>query len=136
MPNAFVDSNILIYAAEETLPTPRKTTIAREVLQCEHLHLSVQVLNEFTANARKPNKLGLPKDRERGWIDSFLLFEVTAITASIYLSALEIHDRYGLSHWDALILAAAIESHCEVLYSENLQHGQIIEGVLVVNPFV
>jgi predicted nucleic acid-binding protein len=43
--------------------------------------------------------------------------------------------RFQLSHWDSLIIAAALEGHCEVLYSEDLQHGQIIEGLEIINPF-
>ena len=59
MPKAFVDSNVLVYAADEALPVPRKTRIARELLLQSGLHLSVQVLNEFTVNARNPAKLNL-----------------------------------------------------------------------------
>ena len=59
MKHAFVDTNILVYAADETKPISRKTRIARELLLRRGLHLSVQVLNEFTVNARNPEKLNL-----------------------------------------------------------------------------
>lgn len=136
MPNAFVDTNVLVYAAEEKTPTARKTTIARELLLLPDLHFSVQVLSEFVVSARRPTKLNLPRDREQRWLQGWLLRPVASITTGTFLRALAIHHRYQISHWDALILASARELDCAVVYSEDLSHGQDYDGVKVINPFL
>ena len=135
MKTAFVDTNILVYAADESAPISRKTRIARELLLQRGLHLSVQVLNEFTVNARHSKKLNLSAKEEFDWIERWLLFPIQAMTAESFLDARLFHERYQVSHWDGLILAAAKEAHCEILYSEDLQHGQSYDGITVVNPF-
>ncbi len=135
MPNAFVDTNILVYAADETTPISSKTQIAREVLLLPDLHYSIQVLNEFIAASRRPDKLNLSRERERRWLEGWLLRPVVSMTSRTFLSALALHQRYQVSHWDALILAAAKEANCETLYTEDLQNGQIYDGITAVNPF-
>jgi predicted nucleic acid-binding protein len=135
MPRAFVDTNILVYAADASSPTPRKTRIARELLLQRGLHLSVQVLNEFTVNARNPTKLNLSAQEEYDWIERWLLFPIETMTAESFLEARLFHERYQVSHWDGLILAAAKEAQCEVLFSEDLQSGQSYDGIEVINPF-
>jgi len=136
MTKAFVDTNILVYAADERLPSARKTVIARELLLRPDLHISVQVLNEFTANARHPAKLGFTPLQEHDWISRWLLFPVAPLTVDTFLAAHLLHARYRISHWDSLILASAKESGCVLVYSEDLGHGQDYGGVSVLNPFV
>ncbi|MCC5834621.1 MAG: PIN domain-containing protein [Opitutales bacterium] len=135
MPNAFVDTNILVYAAEESVPTCRKTGIARELLLQPNLHLSIQVLNEFTANARHPGKLNLSVEEEEDWLSQWLRLTILPLTIETYLNALRIHLNHGLSHWDSLIVASAMLAKCGVLYTEDLNPGQEIQGVRVINPF-
>ncbi len=135
MPLAFVDTNILVYAADESSPTSSKTRIARELLLQRGLHLSVQVLNEFTVNARNRKKLNLSAREEYDWIERWLLFPIHPMTAETFLEAHLFHERYQVSHLDGLILATAKEAHCEILYSEDLQSGQNYEGIEVINPF-
>ncbi|MBN2234432.1 MAG: PIN domain-containing protein [Opitutales bacterium] len=133
--NAFVDTNILVYAADKSSPIPRKTRIARELLLQADLHLSVQVLNEFTVNARNPNKLNLGFEEELRWIESLLHYPVHSLTVTIYLRARSFQQKYGLSHWDCLILASAENAACQRLYSEDLNRDQRYEGIEVINPF-
>lgn len=135
-PNAFVDTNVLVYAAAEETPIARKTVIARELLLRPRLHLSVQVLNEFVATARHPQKLAFSREQESEWLAEWLRRPVAHLTAETFLAALKIHARYQLSHWDSLILASAQETGCTLLYSEDLNHGQTYDGVEVVNPFL
>lgn len=135
MPNAFVDSNVLIYAADESQPVPRKTKIAREVLRQRGLWISVQVLNEFTVNARNLTKLNLTFEQEQEWLNRLLLFSISHLTTDTFVSALVIHVRYQLSHWDSLIIASAQETKCSIVYSEDMNHGQNYDGVQVINPF-
>jgi len=129
MPNAFVDTNVLVYAADESLPCGRKTRIARELLRQRDLYLSAQVLNEFTVTARSATKLNLGAQQEQEWLNHWLLFPVAPLTVETFLRALAIHHRYQISHWDALILASARELDCTVVYSEDLNHGQDYDGV-------
>jgi predicted nucleic acid-binding protein len=136
MPNAFVDTNILVYAADEKLPKNRKTVIARELLRQPGLHYSVQVLSEFIASARHPAKLNLSRERERRWLQAWLLRPVASLTTETFVQALAIHARYQISHWDSLILASAKESGCFIVYSEDLTHDQDFGGVKVINPFL
>jgi predicted nucleic acid-binding protein len=134
-PSAFVDTNILVYAAEERTPVARKTVIARELLLLPRLFLSVQVLNEFVVTARNPGKLGLSREKEDEWLNEWLHIPVTTLTKATFFSALEIHYRHGISHWDSLIVASALEAGCQTIYSEDLNHGQEYDGVKVINPF-
>jgi len=136
MPNAFVDTNILVYAADQSSPVRKQTAIAREVLRQRDLWISVQVISEFTVNARNPNKLNLSKNQQRDWLDRLLLFSISAITVDTYLQSLVVHERYQLSHWDSLIVASALETGCAVIYSEDLNHGRDYNGTKVVNPFL
>lgn len=136
MPNAFVDTNILVYAATETQPVDRKTRIARELLRQRNLHLSVQVLNEFTVNARHASKLNLSVPQEQDWSNRWLLFPVASLTVDTFLAAKLIHARFQVSHWDSLILASAREAACSVVYTEDLSHGQDYDGIQVINPFL
>lgn len=136
MPNAFVDTNVLIYAADESASNERKTRMARELLRQRGLQLSVQVLNEFTVNARNASKLNFTAQQENDWLTRWLLFPVASLTVDTFLTARLIHSRYQVSHWDSLILATARETNCAMLYSEDLGNGQEYDGVKVVNPFL
>jgi predicted nucleic acid-binding protein len=133
--NAFVDTNILVYAADETMQAERKRMIARELLRAPRLRISVQVLNEFVASARHPRKLALSQTAEQDWLAAWLRMTVTPLSLNLFVEALRIHLRYHFSHWDSLIVSAALASDSSILYSEDLQHGQVIEGMEIINPF-
>ena len=94
----------------------------------------MQVLNEFTLNARNPKKLNLSPREEFDWIERWLLFPVHTMTVENFLEARLLHERYQLSHWDSLILAAAKEALCPILYSEDMQDRAIYDDIEVVNP--
>ena len=125
---AFLDTNVLGYL----LDSGRKEKIARR-LASERPHISVQVLNEFVAVCKKCGK-----DRETAYqladaiANASTVHEITLSTCRL---AQAIATRYQLSHWDGLIVAAATLAQCETLYSKDMQHGQVIGTVKVVNPF-
>lgn len=124
----FIDTNILGYL----LDTGKKEKIARR-LAAEQPHISVQVLNEFVAVCKKCGK-----DRETAYQLADAIANASTvheITLSTYRLAQALATRYQLSHWDGLIVAAATLAQCETLYSEDMQHGQVIGTVKVVNPF-
>ncbi|WP_156860750.1 PIN domain-containing protein [Casimicrobium huifangae] len=124
----FLDTNILGYL----LDSGKKEKIARRLASAQS-HVSVQVLNEFIAVCRKAGK-----DRETAYALADAIANASIvhdITLSTYRLAQALATRYQLSHWDSLIVAAATLAQCETLYSEDLQHGQVIGTVKVVNPF-
>ena len=135
MANAFIDTNVLVYAADEAQPVPRKTRIARELLRQRGLHLSVQVLSEFTVNARNPSKLNLSSECEQDWLNRWLMFPIAPLRLETFLAAQVIHARYKVSHWDSMILASAQDVNCSVVYSEDLNDGQDVGGMRIINPF-
>ena len=135
MQNAFVDTHGLVYAADESLGASRKSKIARELLRTPDLQISVQVLNEFISSARNPKKLGLSRESESDWLQGWLAMSVATLTPGLFMEAVRIHRKFQLSHWDSLIVATALSLNSPVLYTEDMQHGQIIEGLEIINPF-
>ncbi|HWE86817.1 MAG TPA: PIN domain-containing protein [Terracidiphilus sp.] len=132
-----LDTNILIYSIARTIggaPDPR--TDAAERLLAKGGRVTVQILNEFVDVANR--KLRLSWD----WIDGRLseIEELCGpalpLTAQGQREAVRISARYGLRIYDAMILASAREAGCDTLYTEDLQHGQVIEGLRIENPFV
>lgn len=129
--SAFIDTNILVYAQQ----AGPKATISRDLI-ARGGTISVQVLNELTNVLRK-------KDN-RSWRDIELVLDdvdnalepALPLTAATTRAALALARDHGFSFYDALIIAAAIEAGCDVLYSEDLQHGRSIGGLAIVNPFL
>ena len=135
----FLDTNVLVYAFDAS--APRKAAIAdrlvSEGLKYRTAAISYQVAQEFLNVALK--KFGPPlSTREAQEYLSTVLQRMWAVQSSVGLcsEALRLRDRFALSWYDALIVAAAIEARCEVLYTEDLQHGLRIDGLRVVNPFL
>jgi predicted nucleic acid-binding protein len=92
------------------------------------------VLQEyFVASTRK---LGLDPSLAKNRVQIFSRLEVVNITPEDVCSAIDIHRLHGLSFWDSLILHAARKAGCSVLLSEDMNHGQKIEGVRIINPFL
>jgi predicted nucleic acid-binding protein len=129
---AFLDTNVLVYAmGQNDARTP-----AAEALLAAGGVVSVQVLNEFAAVARR--KLGMSWDEVREALAAVrtLCPSPIAITINTHETALRIAEQYGYHIYDALVAAAALEAGCTTLYSEDLQAGQIIDGQATVrNPF-
>jgi len=133
MPGEFVDTNIVIYSFSQD---EHKQSKALAIL-ANHPVMSVQVLNE-TANIMK-RKLGFDITAIRTVINR--ISQECSVLHPINLSTLndafDIAERYGFSHYDSLIIAAALQADCTTLYSEDIQHGQIIEErMIILNPFL
>ena len=127
----FVDSNVVLYALGNDLP---KKFIAVTLLAARPT-ISTQVLAETTHIARR--KMGFSVGQVQSALASFRGdVDVCLITEAVFDDALSIALQYGYSTYDSLILAAALASTCQTLYSEDMQHGQIIRGKLtIINPF-
>ncbi len=135
---AFVDTNILIYAMDSLAgerSAQAQNLLARLWRENQGV-LSTQVLQEFCVNIRRKSSRHVPLRELRATIREFMDWEVVVNTGASILRALEVQERYQISFWDAMIVQAAANAGCEVLYSEDLSHGQEYQGVLVVNPFV
>ena len=135
MPAVFVDTNILLYAAGNHPSERKKAHIARQLLLSEDICLSVQVLQEFYANAIHPRKLGFTRSEALTFCQAWMKFPVCSLTVDTFVHALQLSARFNLSNWDAAILASARELGCATVFSEDFCHGQDYNGVRVVNPF-
>lgn len=128
----FFDTNVLVYAHTTG---DYRSDIARALLLDGGV-VGVQALNEFASVARA--KLGFDWNQIQSAIAKILILcpNPRPLSVDIHLRALEVSGRYGFSIWDGLILAAAIDARCSVLLSEDMQHGQVVEGVRIENPFL
>jgi predicted nucleic acid-binding protein len=130
-PKVFFDSNVLIYAFTQAA---EKTEKAR-LLVAEGGIVSIHALNETASVLRRKFKTSWQHIHQI--VDSILedCPDPLPLKMETHRSALRICERYNYSVFDGLIIAAALEAHCSTLYSEDLQHGQLIEGLRIVNPF-
>jgi len=133
--DCFLDTNILIYAASANVTDLRKKTKAIDLLE-RNFGTSTQVVQEFyVASTRKPDWPLAPIEA-LSWIERLekqpcVLTDVVLIKTAIALS-----QRYRIDYWDGAILAAAERLGAEIVYTEDLNHGQSYGAVRVVNPFV
>jgi predicted nucleic acid-binding protein len=127
----FFDTNVLLYLLSED---NRKADRAEEIIAAGGV-ISVQVLNEFTSVAFR--KLGMSYAEIRDVLATVrTVCQSQALTVDTHERGLDIAERFAFSLYDSMIVSSAVESGCTVLYSEDMQHGQEIEGQLVVvNPF-
>ncbi len=129
--DSFFDTSVLMYLlSDDSLKADRIESLlaARGVV-------SVQVLNEFAAVALR--KLKMPINEVREILDTVhAVCTVEPITVETHEQGLAIFERYRFSLYDSMVVAAALNAGAKVLYSEDLQHGQVIDGRLrVTNPF-
>lgn len=130
----FLDSNILCYAADKN--ADEKHCVCRrifdELLSSHRGYISTQVLQETYSVITR--KLKFPQDDARQFIDSVCLLEVHENSVKDVREAIDLHIKQQLSFWDALIVIAARNSGCSTLYTEDLNAGQEILGVTIINP--
>jgi predicted nucleic acid-binding protein len=132
----FLDTNILLYSISRDPSEADKRDRAVLLVDADENAVSVQVLQEFYVQATRPSRTdALPHDTATALIGTWLRFRVQEITVPIMTSALRIKNAYGLSYWDAAIVAAAHALGCHELFSEDMAHGRDIEGTTIINPF-
>lgn len=135
--DAFVDSNVWLYALIESSPPDPRRAKARQLLSSlEWPVVSTQVIREVSVNLLCKAGVTEAALRElvRSWYGQCRVVE--ADEAQLHSASL-LRERMSVSFWDSQIIAAALAAGCTTLYSEDLQHGQLIEGQLrIVNPFV
>jgi predicted nucleic acid-binding protein len=133
----FVDSNVLVYRHD--LDEPERQARAQALLTAlwrgRTGRISAQVLHEFYVVATRKLATPVPKQVARAEVRQLSAWHPIATTLELREAAWSIEDRYSLSWWDALIVAAAREARCSLLFTEDLQAGMEFDGVRVVNPF-
>lgn len=133
----FVDTNILVYAHDRSAGPKheRARALIEELWSSGQGVLSTQVLQEFCINVRRKAAHPLSKDETRRTVQDYLNWKVVVSTPESVIRALDIEDRYGISFWDALIVASAEICGASILYTEDLAHGQVYASIRAVNPF-
>ena len=131
---AFFDTNVLLYMyGGEPGKQARAKDLFREHARAGRMLLSTQVVQEFYAAGSR--KLGMPRPELRDATAALLDLPLIVVGQPQIMSAIQNEERYQISFWDSLILAAAESGGAEVLYTEDLNDGQQYGSVLVRNPF-
>lgn len=134
----FVDTNVLVYAHDAD--AGKKHSFAKALLsqlwEARTGILSTQVLQEFiVAVTRKvPSPISIAQARRA--VRNYFAWQLVVNDSKIIVQATEIQEAHQLSFWDALIVSAAFAGNASVIATEDLNHGQRIEGILIQNPFV
>ena len=135
-PRTFLDTNVLVYADDAA--SPGKQCKAIELITGHRSLrtgvLSLQVLQEYFVTVTR--KLKLDSAIARDQVEYYSGFELAIPAVSDILAAIDLHRFHGFSYWDALVLRMAKQAGCRVVLSEDMQHGQVIDGVRIVNPFL
>jgi predicted nucleic acid-binding protein len=132
MPGSFADSNIVLYLASAD---QRKSAISEDLLGTG-CTVSVQVLNEIANVLLRKHRFTWAEVKE--FLDKVrIACDVVAVSIETHELGLNIAERYGYSIYDSMIVAAALQAGCPTLFSEDMQHGQSIDGLLtIVNPYI
>jgi predicted nucleic acid-binding protein len=131
MPGSFFDTNVLLYLVSTD---HRKADRAEELVRGGGT-ISVQVLNEITKVARRKADMSWPETH--GLLEAIRgLLNTEPLTLDVHDTGLALAERYNLSTYDAMIAASALEADCDLLWSEDMQHGLVLrDRLLVSNPF-
>jgi predicted nucleic acid-binding protein len=133
----FVDTNVLVYARDASKPEkqPQAAAWIDHLWRTRTARLSFQVLQEYYAATTRKLKPGLTPEQARADVRDLLAWRPVQAGGDLLEAAWSLEDRFSLSCWDALIVAAARIAGCEFLLTEDLQHGAEFEGLRVISPF-
>ena len=132
---SFIDTNVLIYAEASDAPAKQRAALAllKQLFESTTGVLSTQVLQEYCNVALK--RLRLPAQHIRAQLDLYEQFEVVQVTPAVIRAGLDLHQTRSVAFYDALIMASAQLAGCSVLFSEDMNAGETMAGVLIINPF-
>lgn len=133
---SFLDSNVLVYTDDGHSPRKQRSAIdlAKSAVAEGWGVVSTQILQEYFYVAT--SKIGIPTDVARAKVDIFGRMDVATIELPTILGAIDIHRLHDVNFWDALVIYTARAAGCRILYTEDLQHGRLFDGLEVVNPFL
>jgi predicted nucleic acid-binding protein len=134
----FVDTNVLIYARDTSEPEkrPRAEAWMSQLWSSRQGRVSFQVLHEYYTTVTRKLHPGLTPDEAQADVRDLWAWRPLLLDAEVMEGAWAIERRFGLHFWDALIVASAGAAACSHVLSEDLQHGQDLDGVRVVSPFL
>lgn len=136
---SFLDTNLFVYQlmAEDETKSEIAGRLIRQGIRTGRSCISFQVVQECLNVIARHAEIALTPDQARRYLDTLLrpLWRIYP-SISLYRRALDIQALYQFSFYDSLIIAAAQEAGCEILYSEDLQHGQQIDFLTIQNPFI
>ena len=134
MASVFVDTNIFLYCFDHSDPTKRDIALSLVTGLRDSLVTSTQILQEFYWNATRKLKM-TPMEGKQA-VDELGKRKVIQVSTLMISQAIDTSDLHRISFWDALIVEAASTARCSKLLSEDLNHGQVIRGIKIENPFV
>lgn len=137
MMRRFLDTNILVYLFDASAPQKkiRAQELLKQVVSEGSALLSTQVLQEFFVAVTRKLSVPLTHDQAERAVRDLARLPTTQVDAEMILKAIAAMRRYQLSFWDSLIIQGALHGGATILYTEDLQHGQVIETLTVENPF-
>ena len=135
----FLDTNIFVYTFDHSAAV--KQEIAKQCIHIAHRSqngiISSQVVQEFLNVSRRKFSRPLNSLEQREYLDTVLVPLCRHFpSAPFYSMALDIQDITGFAFYDTLMVTAALECECKTLFSEDLQHGRVIQGMTIINPFL
>lgn len=133
----FVDTNVLVYRQDRSNPVrqSRADDWIAHLVRHRSARLSFQVLQELYATLTRKVRPAFAPEEARGIVRDLAVWQPVTINLPILERGWQIQERYRLSWWDALIVAAAQSCACSALLTEDLQHGQDLGRVRVIDPF-
>jgi predicted nucleic acid-binding protein len=132
---SFFDTNVLVYADDKAVPAKQRRALD---LVAEHRRartgvVSLQVLQEYFVTVTK--KLQVDTSIARRKVELLAEFDVAVPEVADILAAIDLHRLHGFSFWDALVLRAAKQAGCSVVFSEDMQNAREVDGLRIMNPF-
>ena len=132
----FLDTNILLYSISQNPAESLKRDRAIALLADDSGALSIQVLQEFYVQATRTSRAdAVSHELAAGLIEAWSRFRIQDMTLPVLKMALRIRKTHGFSFWDSAIVAAALALGCDRVYTEDLTHGQMVDGLAIVDPF-
>lgn len=138
MTRTFFDTNVLLYMYDDNEPAKKAEALRLfgDEVEADRALLSSQVLQEFYVNAVRKLKNPLSPERAEARVRDFAQLPLIQVDTTLILAAISRCRRESFSFWDALIVEAALSAGADRLLTEDLRHGQVIEGLRVENPFL
>jgi len=135
---SFVDSNVVVYLFDQD--SPKKKAAAQRILQTEasvgNILLSTQVLQEFYVAVTRKLAKPLKPETALEAVTRFSAFPLVIVDMPLILSAIRRSQKDSISFWDSLVIDAALKGGAQRLWSEDLQHGRMVNGMRIENPFL
>jgi predicted nucleic acid-binding protein len=134
----FLDTNIFVYSLDTTVPAKarRAARLIHDGLETGNGFVSYQVVQEFFSVAFRRFAHPMSAFAAEEYLNTvFRSLLAVHSSPALFVSALQVYSQHGLSWYDSLIVAAAMEASCSTLYSEDMQHGRRIDDLRIENPF-